>query len=73
MMNGVRFVIAKGENFTMGPKTGLQSLGASCSKSFIKMKRDRKCSDTDTRRGQKEANSLLFGRHLYTFSIGYSQ
>jgi len=73
MVNGVRFMISKAENFTLGPKTGLQSLRASCSESFMKAKRDRKCSDTDTRRGQKDATSLVLGRHLYTFSTGYSQ
>ena len=39
-MNGIGFVISKGENFALGPKMGFQSLRDSCNKSFIKAKRD---------------------------------
>ena len=73
MVNGVRFMISKGENSTLGPKTGLQSLRVSCSKSFIEGKMDRKCSNTDTRREKKDITSLTLGRHLYTFSTGNSE
>ena len=39
MVNKVIFIISKGENLASGPKMQLQSLRASCSKRFIKVKR----------------------------------
>ena len=39
MVNGVRFLISKGENFTLAPKRQFQSLRAQCSKIFITVKK----------------------------------
>ena len=71
MVSSVEFVISKGKNFSSGPKLQLQSLKASCGKSFIKMKRESEIFCHRQQKGAERVSLASLARHLYTFSIGY--
>ena len=48
------FLASRGEEFDLGPETRLDCSELLCNRVLLKYKRDRKVSDIDIRRGQKE-------------------
>ena len=64
MVNGVGFVISEGENFSLGPKTELQSLRALF---YYSKNGTEKASDIDIRRGQRVPRWFEWG-FIYFFS-----
>ena len=67
MVKGIRFVISEGKNFTSGPKTQLQSLGASCG-IFINGKGRRKLL-TWTSEGYREPHLLVLSSPYILFQL----
>ena len=67
-VNGVRFVVSEGEEFTLGPKTWPQSFRGLCSRDFTKVKGQRKSSSKRHWKGIEEyPPSLVQVEHYILF------
>ena len=69
MVKGVRFMISEGEDFTLGPKTQLQSFRALGGKFYSSGKGLENRSDIDIGRGCRVPHLLVLSRPYVLFQL----